>query len=444
VSAFVESIDRARQAAAPRAHDVPSGPLATRLEAMRADGFAAFEAQGLPTRRDERWKGTNVSKIADLAFERVGASDDADNAFAKDPRVAAFEPDLLFVDGRMVQASAGRADLPEGIRILSLAEASAKIPDVVAAELGAVADPKADPFVALNGALFEDAAVVVFAPKARPARPLRILSVASASNAASAHFSRLLFVAGASSQGLVAFGSMSEGDGPGFTSLVSEFRLEADAKIASVELQTEAADRVHLSQTFAALESDANFASTVVSLSEGLVRSEISVTMQAEGGSTLMNGFFLGRGDAHHDHFTTVDHAAPHCTSDEEYRGVLADDSEGVFRGRVIVRPDAQKTDARQSNPNLLLSEGASIDTKPQLEIYADDVKASHGSTIGQLDDDALFFLRARGIDEEAARLLLTRAFAQKIVDGIFEPGIRALVSECVDDALARLEERST
>ena len=116
MSAFVESIDRARQAAAPRAHDVPSGPLAIRLEAMRANGFAAFEAQGLPTRRDERWKGTNVSKIADLAFERAGASDDTGNAFANDPRVAAFEPDLLFVDGRMVQASAGRADLPEGIR----------------------------------------------------------------------------------------------------------------------------------------------------------------------------------------------------------------------------------------------------------------------------------------------------------------------------------------
>ncbi len=443
MSAFVESIDRARQAIAAHRPDVPSGPLATRLEALRADGFAGFEAQGLPTRRDERWKGTNVSKIADLAFERVGVSDDVGNALANDPRVAAFEPDVLFVDGRMVQASAARTDLPEGIRILSLAEAATEIPDVVAAELGGLADAKVDPFVALSDALFEDAAVVVLAAKAHPARPLRLLSVTSASGNASAHFSRLLFVAGESSQGLVAFESMSAGDGPGFTSLVSEFRLATDAKIVSVELQTEAADRVHVSQTFAALERDASFASTVVSLSEGLVRSEISVTMQAEGGSTWLNGFFLGRGDAHHDHFTTVDHAAPHCTSDEEYRGVLTDDAEGVFRGRVIVRPDAQKTDARQSNPNLLLSEGASIDTKPQLEIYADDVKASHGSTIGQLDDDALFFLRARGIDEETARLLLTRAFAQKIVDGLFEPGIRALVSERVDDALARLEERS-
>ena len=153
-----------------------------------------------------------------------------------------------------------------------------------------------------------------------------------------------------------------------------------------------------------------------------------------------MHGFFLGRNQAHLDHFTTVDHEAPQCTSDEEYRGVLADHSKGVFRGLVIVRPDAQKTDARQSNPNLLLSENAAIDTKPQLEIYADDVKASHGSTIGQLDADALFFLRARGIAEADAKLLLTRAFAQSIVDGIRDEAARAIVATHVDEILESLQ----
>ncbi len=160
----------------------------------------------------------------------------------------------------------------------------------------------------------------------------------------------------------------------------------------------------------------------------------------APGAETGMSGFFFGRGAGHVDHFTTVEHAAPHCTSAQEYRGVLADRAKGVFRGRVIVRPGALKTDARQSNPNLLLSDTASIDTRPQLEIYADDVRASHGSTIGQLDADAVFFLRARGIAEAEARVLLTHAFATTIVDAIRDPGLREDVGRRVDEALARLD----
>jgi Fe-S cluster assembly protein SufD len=154
---------------------------------------------------------------------------------------------------------------------------------------------------------------------------------------------------------------------------------------------------------------------------------------------TRMRGFYLGREAGHVDHFTTVDHAAASCTSDEEYRGVLGDRSSGVFRGRVIVRPDAQKTDARQSNPNLLISDHARVDSKPQLEIYADDIRASHGSTTGQLDPNALFFLRTRGIGAAEAKLLLTRAFAQTIVDGIADDRLREAASARVDDALASL-----
>ena len=443
MSAFETSIEGGRQAVGERRlASVPAPTLAARLEAMHREGLAAFDEQGLPTRRDERWKGTRVSTLADLSFERLGAGGaetDAD-AIAADPRVVDFAPDLLFVDGRMARASAARADLPEGVRILSLAEAAVEIPDVVESRLGRLADPKRDALLALHGALFEDAAIVELARGVRPGRALRVLSVSTPSGGASAIFPRLLFVAGASSEGLIVLESLDLSPSPGLTSVVSEFHLAPDAKIEAVQLQRESEARVHLSQCFAELDRDARFASHVLSLSEGFVRSEVAVGLQAPGAMTRMNGFFLGRGDSHHDHFTTVDHAAPYCASDEEYRGVLADDSAGVFRGRVIVRPGAQKTDARQSNPNLLLSEGASIDSKPQLEIYADDVKASHGSTIGQLDADALFFLRARGIDEAEAKLLLTRGFAHTIVDGIGDPATRALVSDRVEDALASLE----
>ncbi len=441
MSAFVESIARARDAVgARRVEAVPAPSLATRLESMHRAGIAAFDEQGLPSRRDERWKGTKVGVLEALRFDRVGAAVADASAVADDPRVARFAPDLLFVDGRLVPASSSRADLPEGVRILSLAEAAIEIPDIVESRLGLLADPKTDAMLALHAALFEDAAVVELERGARPGRALRVLSVATAKGGSSACFPRLLFVAGPSSEGMIVFESIDEAGAVGFTSVVSEFHLAADARIEAVALQCEGTSRVHLAQTFAELDRDARFASHVLSLSTGLVRSEVAVGLQAPGAMTRMNGFFLGRGKAHHDHFTTVDHAAPYCTSDEEYRGVLADDSAGVFRGRVIVRPGAQKTDARQSNPNLLLSEGASIDTKPQLEIYADDVKASHGSTIGQLDADALFFLRARGISKADAKLLLTRGFARSIVDAVGDETIRALVAERVEAALASLE----
>ena len=441
MSAFVDAVSRARAGLSERAADVPSPALASRLDALRSDGLAAFDERGLPTRRDERWKGTNTARLGDLAFDRVGPAASLDESALADPRVADFEADLLFVDGRLARASADRGDLPAGVRVLSLAEAASEIPEIVAEKLGALIDPKTDAIAALNAGFFEDVAVVTLDPNTRPGRVIRILSLSTgAADEPSASFARLLVVAGAGSEGMVVFESATVEDAPGFTSVVSEFHLADNAKIVSVELQSGSAARVQVSQTHASLERDARFASHVLCLSEGLVRSEVEASMLAPGGMAGLYGLFLGQDASHHDHFTTVEHAAPHCESDEEYRGILADRSSGVFRGRVWVRPDAQKTDARQSNPNLLLSEGASIDTKPQLEIYADDVKASHGSTIGQLDDEALFFLRARGIDEATARLVLTRGFAQTFVDGLFDDSARALVAGRLDEALGRLE----
>ncbi|MEM9176482.1 MAG: Fe-S cluster assembly protein SufD [Myxococcota bacterium] len=438
---FLDALANARAVLPERAVDAPSPRLDARLAALRREGLAAFEERGLPTRRDERWKGTNTAKLSSLSLERVGATDRFDEAVFDDPRVAAFDADLLFVDGRLARMSARRADLPAGVQVLSLAEAATEIPDVVAKKIGTLFDAKTDAMAALNAGFFEDAAVITLDPNTRPGRVIRVLSLSTGSeDQPAASFARLLVVAGQGAEGMVLLESATVGDAPGFSSVVSEFHLADNAKIVSVELQSGSASRIHVSQLRASLERDARFSSNVLCLSEGLVRSEVETSMNAPGGLTGMNGLFLGRDAAHHDHFTTVEHAAPHCESDEEYRGVLTDSASGVFRGRVLVRPDAQKTDARQSNPNLLLSEGASIDTKPQLEIYADDVKASHGSTIGQLDEEALFFLRARGVDEATARLLLTRGFAQTFVDGIVDEATRTLVAERLDEALVSLE----
>jgi Fe-S cluster assembly protein SufD len=302
--------------------------------------------------------------------------------------------------------------------------------------------PKQSALVALQTACLEDGVVVELAADARFEEPIRIRFHSSPDvyERPSASFPRLLVLAGANSEATIVEEFSSEKPAPGFTNHVAELLISAGARIELVQIQVEPAPRIHFSSVHAALERDARFESRIVSLSNGLLRSELDVRLTAPGAGTAMDGFFLGRGQGHVDHFTTVDHAAPHCTSAQEYRGVLGEKAKGVFRGRVIVRPGAQKTDARQSNPNLLLSDSASIDTRPQLEIYADDVRASHGSTIGQLDADALFFLRARGIAEAEARVLLTRAFASAFVDTIRDPGVRGDVARRVDEALILLE----
>ncbi|MEZ7978580.1 MAG: Fe-S cluster assembly protein SufD [Myxococcota bacterium] len=444
MSAAVDSLARLRKnIGAERASSVPATEVATRLETMHAEGIAAFDEVGLPSRRQERWKGTNLSALGAMDFARIGTDTAAPSASFVDS-LQDVDADLVFVDGRMVRASADRAALPEGTRVLSLLEASLEAPQLVAANLGCLADSKTDALVALNGALFEDVAVIELAPNAKPARALRIVSYSTsltgAEGTASASFPRLLVVAGEGAEAAVLFENEVKGEAPGYTGLVAEFLLSANARVEFIESQSGPSKRIHVTQTFARVERDAHFDSHIFTLGEGLVRNELSVDLQGPAATTRMHGFFLGSGSAHHDHFTTVDHAAPHCSSDQEYRGVLGDKSAGVFRGRVIVRPGAQKTDARQSNPNILLSDGASIDTKPQLEIYADDIKASHGSTIGQLDTEALFFLRARGIGESDARLLMTRGFAQTIVDGVGDEATRVLMGERVDAALSSLQ----
>ncbi len=413
-------------------------PQGARLAALRSEALSAFEAMDVPTRRLERWKGTSLAALETMDFARIGPA--AGEVAAGAATTVGSDADLVFVDGRVVVPANGRMGLGEGVRVLTLAEAAAAEPELLERFLGRLGEPKAESLLALQTALFEDAAVVVLSPRARAERAIHIRSIATAEGAPSACFPRILVVADRESEAAIRVESDTVGEAPGLTVLASEVHLAAGARVEWVELQSGHADRIHLTSHHARLERDARFDSHVLSLSHGLVRSELAVALAEPGAETQMRGFFLGRDRGHVDHYTTVDHEAPHCTSDEEYRGVLTDASKGVFRGRVVVRPGAQKTDARQSNPNLLLSDRATIDTKPQLEIYADDVRASHGSTIGQLDSEALFFLRARGIDERVARLVLTRAFAHGIVDAIGDDALRAEIGAHVDATLAELE----
>ena len=246
---------------------------------------------------------------------------------------------------------------------------------------------------------------------------------------------RVFIEAGRGSRGVVVQDHVSLSAAPAFTNAVSELHVGVEAELDWVLLQRESDATFHVSLAVALLERDAKLATHTVTLGGRFVRNDLAVTLAGEGAEATLNGLFLGRGERLVDNHSFVDHAVPHGTSRELYKGVLADRSRGVFRGRVLVRPDAQKTDARQSNPNLLLSEDAEIDSKPQLEIFADDVKCSHGSAIGRSDENALFYLRSRGIDEAAARALLVRGFAAEVLAALPEPAL----AETLGDAFAAL-----
>lgn len=440
------------------------------IETLREEALANFLESGLPTRQLEDWKGTNFAPLGEMHFTRVGPDNviDATDAAAG---TATDGPALVFVDGRFDATASQQSGLPDGVRALSLAEVLENEPEILEGRLGQLPDMKRQSLVALQTAFLTDGAVLVIDAGARTTRPIRtrFISTAAANTSdasdasdasntsntsdtsknpdtsdttqsASAAFPRMLVLAGAGSSATLLHEHLALDEAPGFTAFVAEFFLAEGATIETVQIQAESAERIHFTSAHARLERDARLHSHVFSLGNGLVRSELEVCLAEPGAETTLCGLFVGRDKGHTDHFTTVDHAAEQCTSDEEYRGVLGDHSQGVFRGRVIVRPGAQKTDARQSNPNLLLSEHAHIDTKPQLEIYADDIRASHGSTIGQLDSDALFFLQARGISATDARLLLTGAFAKGIVDRISDDDLRRSAGEQVDAALRNLE----
>jgi len=439
------------------------------VESLRDEALANFIEQGIPTRRLEEWKGTNFAPLGVMDFTRVGGAAHALGEVASQTTTSTTTAahELVFRDGRFDAAASRRSNLPDGVRALSLAEVLETEPELVEGRLGLLADLKRQSLVALQTAFLEDGAVIVLDPGTQLSQPLRLRFVSTADNTTettettkttkttetteasevsgaihgtSAAFPRLLVLAGEGSSATLLQEHLTAGVAPGFTAFVAEFFLAEGARIENVQMQSEGAERIHFSSVHVRLDRDARFDSHVFSIGNGLSRSELEVRLAEPGAETNLRGLFIGRDRGHTDHFTTVDHAAPECTSDEEYRGVLGDHAKGVFRGRVIIRPGAQKSDTRQSNPNLLLSDHASIDTKPQLEIYADDIRASHGSTIGQLDSDALFYLQTRGIGAADARLLLTSAFAHGIVDRIVDEDLRRIVARGVDTALRGLE----
>ncbi len=408
------------------------------LANRRRDAVGSFKDQGFPTTRMEAWRQTNLAALARVPFELASA-----NTRAIAPQdveaqaVPLFACSLfVFVDGRFDTELSARMALHGAVHVESLARVLAEDPGALEPYLGQLADAKRHFFTALNTAFLDDGAVLRLPPGARLDSPLHVVFVDSGRAPATLSHPRLLVVAGAGSHATVIQDHVSLGLTGGFTNAVTEVFVEKAASLELVVLQRESAAQTHIANLAGKLERDARFTSHVVSLGGALVRNDLNVVLADEGAEATANGLFVATGEQRVDNYTTIDHAMPHGTSRELYKGVLGGSARGVFRGRVIVRPDAQHTRAEQSNPTLLISDAAQINSKPQLEIHANDVKCSHGAAIGRLDKDALFYLRSRGIGEDRAREMLSRGFASEMTRAISVVPLRDEIDLLVADAL--------
>jgi len=399
----------------------PAGPAW--LGDQRAAGAAAFRAAGLPTLRHEDWRFTSLAPLAVLSPAAAGGGPGPEEQLAS--LSPALGPRLVFANGRFRADLSSAGTLPGGAVVASLAEALVRSPELVRPNLGRLARPDGLAFTALNTALFEDGAFVYLPPGAVLETPIALVFAGGGSARSLVQHPRVLVVAGQGARATLAEIYLGGPDAY-LTSAVTELCLADGAEIEHVKLQDEGDRAFHVSTVFAEQGAGARLTAHAQSLGAQLSRSELRVRLAGEGGALTASGLYMADGSRVTDAFTWVEHAVPRCSTLETYKGILDGHGRGVFAGRIRVLPGAQKTDARQMNSNLLLSEDAVVDTKPQLEIFADDVKCGHGGTVGQLDEDALFYLRSRGLASAEARTLLIWAFAAEMVERIRPEGLRA------------------
>ncbi len=416
---------------------LPGSAVPWLVEKRRA-AMALVGKSGFPTTRDEAWRYTDVAQLLTVPFAPAKSSAAQRAVTLAENAGLADAHRLVFVDGVYIAEASRLAGLPEGVIVTNLAAALGTHPERVRAAFGKVVTDERHGFAALNTAMASDGAVVMVPRGVHIEKPIEVLVVASNQvQPVGAHLRNLL-VLEASASATVVEHYMGDGNAVSFTNCVTEVMLAENASLTHVKAQREGQSAFHVATIACEQQRSSRFYSCSAAAGGALARTEITSALLGEGADAQLFGAYVARGRQHVDHTTFLDHAVAHCTSNELYKGVMGDMARGVFNGKILVRKDAQKTAAFQSNRNILLSDAAVIDTRPQLEIYADDVKCSHGATIGRLDEEALFYLRARGIDRQTAQRILTQAFAGEVVESIASPAIRALVSSVVDEALTR------
>ncbi len=388
------------------------------LAALRKEAIARFADLGFPTPKDEQWRFTNITPIADGRFKpaRPGTNGLTAGKLADFIFSDIDCCNLVFVNGFFSPDLSTPGALPKGVRAGSLAAALQSEPKKIESYLGRHADWRNNAFVALNTAFMQDGGFVYLPPETVVKKIIHLLFVSSSGETPTVSYPRNLIVAGSSSEAVIVESYIGPDGGRYFTNAVTEIVAADGASIGHYKLQRESGQSCHVASLQVVQEESTHVSSHSICLGGQLTRNDIIAVMNGDGGDLTLNGLYVTNGRQHVDNHTTIDHAKPHCTSRELYKGILDDESSGVFNGKILVRPDAQKTNAKQTNKNLLLSQDALVNSTPQLEIFADDVKCTHGATIGRLSDEALFYLRSRGIGEASARALLTYAFASDIV----------------------------
>ena len=410
------------------------------LTAIRQSAIERFTDLGLPTRRDEEWRFTPITPIVETPF---ATSDDRRSALT--PETVAAVPfgdlhctTLVFVNGRYAPNLSTQRPLPAGVVAASMADVlksgSESLRDQLAQQLGA----RGAAFTALNTALFEDGGYIFVPRGVFVEDPIHLLFIATSPNAPTVSYPRNLILAGENSQCTIVESYVGLDEDVYLTNAITEVVAGENAFVDHYKLQQESLTAYHVGSMQLDLARNVNFTSHAITLGGAITRNEVGAVTGGRNIECTLNGLYLANGRRIVDNHTTIDHALPYCNSHEVYKGILDDRARGVFNGKIFVRQDAQKTDAKQTNKTLLLSPTAQINTKPQLEIFADDVKCTHGATIGQLDPDQLFYLQARGIPKDEARDLLVYAFAGDIISRIKVESARLQLDKALFTQLAK------
>jgi len=412
-----------------------NGQSASAIHTIRKDAFNKFENSGFPTTKLEEWKYTNVDEIAKTDYNL-----DSSESQLQQSDINQFFIDnldcykLVFVNGKFEKKLSDDFDSESDFHISNLQESLAENSQIK--NLTKLADYKTDSFVALNTAFIHNGIVINVKKDKFIKKPFFLLYVSTGQSTSNLNQSRILFNADVNSKALVVESFQSLDSSSDLSNIVSEFFLAEDAKVDHIKIQNQSETSFHVSNMFANQEKNSCFNTVDINLGGKITRSNSFTKLAGEGSECVLNGVYVGKESQHIDNRTVIEHEKPHCLSTEIYKGIVGDNARGVFNGKIHVHPEAQKTNAVQNNSGLLLSDNASIDTKPQLEIYADDVRCTHGATIGQLDEDALFYLRSRAIDIQQAKKMLVNAFAGEVVDQIENKPLRERIQKYINDKL--------
>ena len=410
-----------------------NGEKTTEFHQLRKSAINNFQELNFPTQKDEEWKYTNISPLAkhnfSPAMNKEAVSSEIINNFLFDKLEHSL---LVFVNGIYSPELSKITDLPKGVEVGNIAEAIKSDNPLVKKHLGNYAKNENYFFTTLSSAFIKDGAFVYVPDGKVVEEAIHIIFYTSSENKKLITQPRNLFIAGKNSQVSIIEHYVSDKETIYLTNAVTEIVADENAIVDHIKLQEESKSSFHIARMEVDQERSSNFSSHLISVGAEISRNDFNARFNDEGGECMLNGLFMIDSEQLFDAHTMIDHAKPHCNSHEHYKGILQDKSKGAFNGKVMVRQDAQKTNAFQQNNTILLSDNAVMNTKPQLEIFADDVKCSHGATIGKLNDEAKFYLKSRGIGEDAATAILIHAFASDVITSIKIPALRDYLEEII------------